>query len=154
VLFPQTAEIDVAADPDKADSYSPVDPDKAPPPPEDKESKSQPKKGVLRDYIESFDQQTLADTARCGTCAQSCEPCALSVPQYCSSSLPSYRHAPHQIQLVTNVAFHDHGFPLDMQTSQRRGAGACGDAEHSTFWRCQAAHKADAGGSRQGRFLS
>lgn len=66
----QTAEIDVAADPDKADSYSPVDPDKAPPPPsEDEDSKQQqqqPKKGVLRDYIESFDQQTLADTARCG----------------------------------------------------------------------------------------
>jgi hypothetical protein len=66
-LFARTAEIDVAADPDKADSYSPVDPDKAPPPPsEDEESKQQqqPKKGVLRDYIESFDQQTLADTAR------------------------------------------------------------------------------------------
>ena len=67
----QTAEIDVAADPDKADSYSPVDPDKAsPPPPEDEDQDSkqqrQPKKGVLRDYIESFDQQTLADTARCG----------------------------------------------------------------------------------------
>lgn len=58
----------MAADPDKADSYSPVDPDKAPPPPEEQEqeSKQQPKKGVLRDYIESFDQQTLADTARCG----------------------------------------------------------------------------------------
>jgi hypothetical protein len=67
----QTAEIDVAADPDKADSYSPVDPDKAPPPPsEDEDSKQQqrqPKKGVLRDYIESFDQQTLADTARWDT---------------------------------------------------------------------------------------
>ena len=58
----------MAADPDKADSYSPVDPDKAPPPSEEQEqeSKQQPKKGVLRDYIESFDQQTLADTARCG----------------------------------------------------------------------------------------
>ena len=70
MLFAQTAEIDVAADPDKADSYSPVDPDKAPPPPsEDKDPQSLPKKGVLRDYIESFDQQTLADTARCGTSA-------------------------------------------------------------------------------------
>lgn len=64
---PQTAEIDVAADPDAADSFSAVDPDKAPVSPEP-ETESQPrpeKKGVLRDYIESFDQQTLADTARC-----------------------------------------------------------------------------------------
>jgi len=64
----QTAEIDVAADPDSADTFGAADPDKAPPPQEEEEVKKErpEKKGVLRDYIESFDQRTLADTARCG----------------------------------------------------------------------------------------
>jgi hypothetical protein len=87
-LSAQTAEIDVAADPDKADSYSPVDPDTAePPPPEDQDSKSQPKKGVLRDYIESFDQQTLADTARCGAAAVACRLYIRAIPQSCCQTM-------------------------------------------------------------------
>jgi antitoxin component HigA of HigAB toxin-antitoxin module len=64
-LFAQTAEIDVAADPDSVESPTAADADKAPPQEERKEQKERPeKKGVLRNYIESFDQQTLADTAR------------------------------------------------------------------------------------------
>lgn len=68
-MLPQTAEIDVAADPDSADSSAAADPDKALPPPEEEPAKKErpETKGVLRDYIESFDKQTLADTARCGT---------------------------------------------------------------------------------------
>lgn len=53
----------MAADLDAAGSYSVVDPDNAPqPPPEPKEPKQE--RGVLRRYIESFDEQTLKDTAR------------------------------------------------------------------------------------------
>lgn len=54
-----------------------MDPDKAPPPPPEDEKK-EPKKGVLRDYIESFDQRTLADTARC-TSRHACLSCHLSI---------------------------------------------------------------------------